>query len=227
MIPFKVCCMQSIEEADAAIAAGAAAVGLVGAMPNGPGPIEDGLIAEIAAHVRRRHDGRIWTTLLTCRTDGAAIAEHVAATAVDTVQIVDAPAPGAYAHLRRAHPLLRIMQVIHVEDEGAIDAARRAAEEADVILLDSGKPSAAVRTLGGTGDVHDWALSRRIVESCKTPVFLAGGLNAANVADAVRKVRPYGVDLCSGVRDRERSYALNVGKLSAFAAALRDVGAEA
>lgn len=221
MIPFKVCCMQSVEEADAAIAAGALAIGLVGAMPNGPGPIDDAAIAEIAAHVRARRGSGVWTTLLTSRIDKDAIADHVAATAVNTVQIVDAPSPDAYAHLRRAHPQLRILQVIHVEDEGAVDAARRAGEEVDAILLDSGKPSAAVRTLGGTGDTHDWRISRRVVETCGRPVFLAGGLNPANVAAAVREVLPFGVDICSGLRDKERAYALNAGKLAAFAAALR------
>ncbi len=227
MIPFKICCMQTIEEAEAAINAGALAIGLVGAMPNGPGPIDDEAIAEIAAHVRARHGGRVWTTLLTSRIDEEAIADHVAMTGVNTVQIVDTPSPKTYAHLRRAHAGLRIMQVIHVEDEGAVDAARRAAEEVDAILLDSGKPSAPVRTLGGTGDVHDWSVSRRIVETCGRPVFLAGGLNPLNVVEAVRQVRPFGVDICSGLRDRDSRYALNAEKLGAFAAALRAAGPRA
>lgn len=220
MIPLKICCMKSAEEADAAIAAGAIAVGLVGPMPNGPGPIADDLIREIADHVRTRYGTRVWTTLLTRRTDGDEIADHVAATGVNTVQIVDAALPDAYARLRRALPRLRILQVIHVEDDRAIDEARTAAAHVDAILLDSGKPSAVIRTLGGTGEVHDWAISRRVVETCDKPVFLAGGLNPANVADAIRKVRPFGVDLCTGIRDKDRGYALNTEKLAAFAAAL-------
>ncbi len=222
MIPFKICCMRSTEEADAAIAAGALAIGLVGAMPNGPGTIDDELIRDIASHVHARHGERVWTTLLTCETEGEAIADYVEATRVNTVQIVDAPAAGAYAHLRRAHPALRIMQVIHVEDERALDEARAVSVHIDAILLDSGKPSAAVRTLGGTGDIHDWAISRRIVDACGAPVFLAGGLNPSNVVEAVRRVRPYGVDLCTGLRDKERGYALEADKLAAFAAALRE-----
>jgi phosphoribosylanthranilate isomerase len=147
MFPFKICCMQSIDEAEMAIEAGALAIGLVASMPNGPGPIGDDEIADIAAHVRARSGARVWTTLLTSRIDQEAIADHVAATGVNTVQIVDAPAPGTYAHLRRAHPSLRIIQVVHVEDEGAIEAARRAASEVDAILLDSGKPSAPVKSV--------------------------------------------------------------------------------
>ena len=203
-----------------AIAAGALAVGLVGDMPNGPGPIADGAIRKIADHVFARYGGSIWTTLLTSRTDGAAIADHVADTGVNSVQIVDDPAPDAYSVIRRAHPQIRILQVIHVEDDGAIDTARRAAEDADIILLDSGKPSAPERTLGGTGDVHDWSVSKQIVGAIKKPVFLAGGLNPDNVRDAVTAVRPYGVDICSGLRDKSRGYALDHAKLSAFTAQL-------
>ena len=144
-------------------------------MPNGPGPIADEAIRRIAAHVSARHGDKIWTTLLTSRTDGGAIADHIADTGVNSVQIVDDPAPDAYGAIRKAHPEIRILQVIHVENEGAIDAARRAAEFADVLLLDSGKPSAPERTLGGTGDVHDWSVSRRIVERVCKPVFLRAG----------------------------------------------------
>ena len=79
-----------------------------------------------------------------------------------------------------------------------------------------------MKELGGTGRVHDWSLSRRIVESAPCPVFLAGGLNAANVADAIRAVRPYGVDLCTGVRSGD---ALDPAKLAAFMAAV--AGADA
>ena len=218
MLPFKICCMLSTDEADMAIAAGARAIGLVGAMPNGPGPIDDGLICDIAAHVHSRHGDAIWTTLLTSRIEGEAIADHVADTGVNSVQIVDNPNPRAYAAIRKALPSLRILQVIHVEDDAAVAQAVEAAEHADVILLDSGKPSAAVRTLGGTGDVHDWSVSRRIVEAVKKPVFLAGGLNPRNVADAIAAVRPYGVDICSGLRDS--SYRLVQTKLDAFVSAL-------
>jgi phosphoribosylanthranilate isomerase len=223
-VHFKVCCIRSADEAELAIAAGAAAVGLVGEMPNGPGQISDDDIHEIAASVHRRHGDKIWTTLLTSRTDGAAIADHIAVTGVNTVQVVDAPASGAYAAIRKAHAHIRLMQVIHVEDAGAIDAARQAAQSVDVILLDSGKPSTAARTLGGTGDTHDWAISRQIIEAVPIPVFLAGGLGPDNVAEAVAAVRPYGVDICSGIRDKEDGYRLVPEKLEAFAGALGQIG---
>ena len=74
-----------------------------------------------------------------------------------------------------------------------------------------------MKELGGTGRVHDWRLSRRIVTEVPRPVFLAGGLNAGNVADAIRRVRPWGVDLCTGVRS---AGALDGAKLAAFMAAV-------
>ena len=74
-----------------------------------------------------------------------------------------------------------------------------------------------VQELGGTGRAHDWEVSARIVAGVDVPVFLAGGLHAGNVAEAVRQVRPWGVDLCSGVRTDGR---LDAGKLAAFVAAL-------
>ncbi len=70
----------------------------------------------------------------------------------------------------------------------------------DAILLDSGNQKLAVKELGGTGRTHDWRISRQIVESVHVPVFLAGGLTPENVLVAIRKVRPFGLDICSGLR---------------------------
>jgi len=97
------------------------------------------------------------------------------------------------------------------------EEAREVAPLVDALLLDSGNQKLPVKELGGTGRTHDWSLSRRIRESAGRPVFLAGGLNAANVGDAIRAVTPFGVDLCSGVRSSGR---LEPGRLAAFFHAL-------
>jgi phosphoribosylanthranilate isomerase len=196
----KVCCVSSREEAAIAVRAGASAVGLVAHMPSGPGVISDDRIAEIAVVV----PPPVSRFLLTSRTDGEAIAAHARACRVDTVQIVDAVPDDSYAILRARVPWIRIVQVLHVENESIVDEAARVAPFVDAILLDSGRPSAAVRELGGTGRVHDWALSRRVVERTPRPVFLAGGLRAENVERAIAEVRPYGLDVCSGVRTNGR-----------------------
>jgi phosphoribosylanthranilate isomerase len=110
------------------------------------------------------------------------------------------------------------VQVIHVTGEESVAEAVAAAAHADALLLDSGQPHAAIKVLGGTGRVHDWALSRRIVEAAPCPVFLAGGLRADNVGRAIAAVRPFAVDLCTGVRRAD--YSLDPAKLTPFVAAV-------
>jgi phosphoribosylanthranilate isomerase len=210
----KICCMASLEEARLAIAAGADALGLIGPMPSGPGPIDDELIATIAPAV----PPPVATFLLTSETGTDAILDHVRRCRTNTVQLVDHIAPEVYPRLRAALPAVRLVQVIHVTGPEALDQARAAAPLVDALLLDSGQPHAAVRVLGGTGRTHDWRISRAIVESVPCPVFLAGGLRADNVAEATRAVRPFAVDVCTGVRSDGR---LDPGKLQAFMAAVR------
>jgi phosphoribosylanthranilate isomerase len=192
----KVCCISSVDEAWTAIRAGASALGLVSAMPSGPGVIGDELIAEIAARV----PPGVATFLLTSATDADAIIRQQRTARVNTLQLVDAVSPEVYPVLRAELPGIALVQVIHVRGAESVDEAREAAPHVNAILLDSGNPSAAVKELGGTGRVHDWALSRRIREAVDVPVYLAGGLRPDNVTEAVARVGPFGLDVCSGVR---------------------------
>jgi len=197
--------------------AGARFVGLVGAMPSGPGPISDEAIAAIAAAVPR--DG-VTPVLLTARDSASAIAEHVRATGVPAVQIVRTVASDVRRELRDLVPGLTILQVVHVEGPSSVYLAEEAAEGSDYLLLDSGRPAAQVPELGGTGRVHDWSLSAEIVARAAVPVLLAGGLGPENVARAVAVVRPWGVDVCSGLRDGEGRLVQE--RLSAFREAVPD-----
>jgi phosphoribosylanthranilate isomerase len=192
----KVCCISSQEEAALAISCGAAALGLVGHMPSGPGVITDDLIFEIA----RRVPPPIGTFLLTSETAAGDIVRHHRITMTNTIQIVDALSCGSYQELRAALPGIKLVQVIHVLNEASVEEAAAAAEHVDALLLDSGNPDLDVKVLGGTGRVHDWKLSRKIRDSIKVPIFLAGGLQPDNVRRAIEEVQPYGLDLCSGVR---------------------------
>jgi phosphoribosylanthranilate isomerase len=214
-IRIKICCIQSEAEARRAIAAGADALGLVGTMPSGPGPIDDALIARITAHV----PPPIATFLLTSETDPEAISAHARRCRTNTLQLVDRVADEAYPRLRASLPGIKLVQVIHVAGEESVPEALAAAAHADALLLDSGQPHAATKILGGTGRVHDWALSCRIVEAAPCPVFLAGGLRADNVGAAITTVRPFGVDVCTGVR-RPDDYSLDPDKLEPFIAAV-------
>lgn len=206
----KICCISSLDEAFLAIRHGASALGLVGEMPSGPGIISDDLIREIASQI----PPPIATFLLTSETSAANILKHQLKAGANTVQLVDAVEPGAYAALRAGLPVsVKLVQVIHVLDEKNIHEALAAAEHVDALLLDSGNPNLAIKELGGTGRVHNWEISRSIREQSRVPVFLAGGLRPDNVREAMEAVEPYGLDLCSGVRTEGK---LDERKLEAF-----------
>lgn len=209
----KICCISSLLEAKLAIEAGAAALGLVGNMPSGPGIISDELIGLIAKAV----PPPISTFLLTSETNPEAIIAHHQRVYTTTVQIVDALSEGSYYQIREALPGVKLVQVIHVIDEKTVEEAIQAAEFVDAILLDSGNPNLQIKELGGTGRVHNWAISRKIRESISIPLFLAGGLNVNNVREAIETVEPFGLDLCSGVRTNGQ---LDPEKLEAFFAAI-------
>lgn len=212
----KICCMASREEAALAMSMGADALGLVSAMPSGPGPIADELIADIAVTV----PPPVATFLLTCRQDAEGIIEQHAVCRTSTLQLVDTVAPGELRKLRARLPGIRLVQVIHVGGDESIDEAREVSGLVDALLLDSGNQKLAIKELGGTGRVHDWKVSRRIREAVSVPLFLAGGLNAGNVREAIEAVQPHGVDICSGVRTAGR---LDTDKLRAFMDAVRSV----
>lgn len=196
-IRFKICCIQSVDEARTAMSWGAHALGLVASMPSGPGPISEEEIAEIAAEV----PVGVSAVLLTSRTDPAEIIEQQRRTGVDSLQLCAWLEADAHAKLKRALPGIRLMQVVHVTGEEAYRKAVDVAKRVDGLLLDTGAPDAATPVLGGTGKTHDWTISQRIVRDCGKPVYLAGGLNVGNVAEAIRTVRPWGVDICTGVRN--------------------------
>lgn len=197
-----------------AIEAGADALGLVAEMPSGPGPISDAAIAAIIPNV----PPPISTFLLTSRTRAADIAGHIALTRPTTVQIVSHIEEAEARRLAELAPHVQRVQVIHVEDTSALDLIPRYAPYVHAFLLDSGRPNADLVQLGGTGETHDWDISAAFVAASPLPVFLAGGLKPENVGEAIARVRPFGVDLCSGVRTNGK---LDRAKLHAFVHAVR------
>ncbi|MGH7711928.1 MAG: phosphoribosylanthranilate isomerase [Gemmatimonadaceae bacterium] len=206
--------MGSLDEANMAIAAGADAIGLVSAMPSGPGPIDEELICRIASYVPRA----VGTFLLTSLTTAAAIVAQHGRCLTSTIQLVDRLEDAAHQAIRRALPGVRLVQVIHIAGPESIAEAREVEPFVDGLLLDSGNPKLAIKELGGTGRTHDWSVSAKLVAAVEVPVFLAGGLRADNVRAAIDQVRPYGVDVCSGVRTNGR---LDQVKLDEFMSAVR------
>jgi len=197
-----------------AIEAGASAIGLVSEMPSGPGPIPESLIAEIAATI----PPGVSSFLLTCKQDAAGIISQQRRLRVNTIQICDRLPSDSHQELREALPGVSLVQVVHVTGPEAVDEAIEVAPQVDAVLLDSGNQSLEIKELGGTGRTHDWKLSRRIREAIDVPMFLAGGLNPANVAAAIREVQPFGIDVCSGLRTNG---SLDNNKLSAFMRVIR------
>lgn len=211
----KVCCIADEAEARMAIAHGAAALGLVSAMPSGPGVIDDATVARVAAAVRGEP---VRTFLLTARTHAEAIAAQHAAAGPTTLQLVDHVPLPELQRLRALCPGVELVQVVHVTGEAALAEALAIAPFVDALLLDSGNPAAAIKQLGGTGRTHDWALARRIRDAvAPLPLWLAGGLRVHNVAEAIATVQPHGLDLCTGVRVNGR---LHAPTLAAFMAAV-------
>ena len=205
----KICCIASEGEAWLAIRHGASAVGLVSAMPSGPGPIPEDLIAKIA----RAIPPGVMSFLLTSKQSVSDIIAQHRRCGTSVIQLCDRLETGDYAELREAMPGIGLVQAVHVTGEGAFDEARAVAPHVNGILLDSGRPSLTIKELGGTGRTHDWNLSKRIREEVNVPVFLAGGLTASNVVEGVRQVQPFGVDVCNGVRTEGK---LDEEKLCAF-----------
>jgi phosphoribosylanthranilate isomerase len=184
-------------------------------MPSGPGVITEDQIAQIAAQM----PPGVASFLLTSQQNSESIINQQRCCGVNTLQLVDKLSIQDYSRLREALPGIALVQVLHVTDERAIEEARTVAPYVNGLLLDSGNPSLPVKELGGTGRVHNWKISRVIRETVNVPVFLAGGINPDNVAQAIQQVAPFGIDVCSGVRSHGQ---LDEVKLSAFFASIQE-----
>ncbi len=118
--------------------------------------------------------------------------ETVSPSVVHLVRAAEAMAPDLLASLRDELSPIELMITVPVLNKASVARAQSLSEAADYLLLDSAHPQSG--QVGATGLVHDWRLSREIVESCSAPSILAGGLGPTNVREAIRAVRPYGVD---------------------------------
>ena len=212
----KICCIKSKAEALAAFENGADAIGLVSDMPSGPGVISNDRIREITRIIPPSIDGFVLTSL----TDSWDLINLIRDVRNRTIQLVDNLGLGNYAEIRSSIPCVKIVQVVHVRGEEALAMALKIDPFVDAILLDSGNPNAAIPELGGTGRVHNWDISRQIVEHVESPVFLAGGLNESNIIEAIETVRPFGVDVCSGVRT---DYKIDPVKLKKFITKVKSI----
>jgi phosphoribosylanthranilate isomerase len=211
----KVCGMTRLDDARAAVEAGADAIGcLVGLDYDAA----DLLQPEAARAIFASVPPSVSRVLVTHRTAIEDVVELVVATGASVVQLHGDFPLEAIPELRKRAPQLSVVKCIHVVDESCVEQALLAGASADRVLLDS----RTADRIGGTGRVHDWSISTRIVARSPKPVILAGGLTPENVADAIAQVRPWGVDVNSGVRgpDGRKSHE----RIRAFVAAAKGQG---
>lgn len=211
-VQVKICGIAGAEAADAALKAGADYVGLV-FHPKSPRHVSPQQASSLAARLR----GRIRIVALVADAGDEEIAAAVAACRPDCLQLhgQESPARTGAVRARFGIPVIKALAVADAADFTDVGAYQDAA---DMLLFDAKSPQGATRA-GGHGTAFDWQLLRG--QKIAKPWFLAGGLNAGNVARAIRACDPPGVDVSSGV---ERMAGVKDPEaIRAFAAAVRGV----
>ncbi len=213
----KICGITAPDDAVDAVRAGADWLGL-NFWPRSKRAVGLDVAVEIAAAARAEAGARgveiALVGVFVNQADDFIHAAHARA-ALDFVQLHGDETPARSAGLRRAlwpraldpdrtrrdlhgatdrdpAPSAGLVRAVALRDPSDIDAAK--AHRADVLLIDT--PSA---DYGGSGQVGDWAVAAAAVRAAGCPVLLAGGLTPDNVAQAIARVRPFGVDVASGV----------------------------
>jgi phosphoribosylanthranilate isomerase len=210
----KICGIGTIEDALISIEAGADALGFNCVNPPSPRSVAEAVVAEIAPSL----PPPVETFLLTSECTAESIARQLRLAGTSTVQILSHIDPAESERLMVLAPDVRRVQVLHVESRAVLEMISVYSPYVDAFLLDSGRPNLAVPAYGGTGSKHDWNISAEFVETSGLPVFLAGGLTPENVVEAILHVKPFGVDVMTGVRTKGR---LDPSKIIAFVAAVR------
>lgn len=216
--------MQSVAEALACADAGADQLGITPPHGGLPGEVSLRAAAEIADALR----GRARTVVLTVWTDPGAIAELAAATRPDILHLcppASLASPAGVEAVRARVGATPIMQAVSVGGPETVEEARAYAAVADLLILDTSDPRIA--GVGASGATHDWRVSRAIVERVGVPVILAGGLSPENVAEAIRVVRPWGVDSLTHTNRPlpGGGFRKDLGRVAAFVATAREAAA--
>jgi phosphoribosylanthranilate isomerase len=219
----KICGTTNRDDALAAVDAGADAVGFVFA--RSPRRIEPDAAREIAAVLPQA----VEKVGVFCDESAERIETIARQVGLTIIQLHGDETPGFARSLSRGDNRLRVFKAVSVSP-GVENALRdfAVAGTVDGLLLDSavlraacmGQGTELVR--GGTGIAFDWMRAADFVPELvgRTPLILAGGLSPANVAEAVRILRPWGVDVCTGVESSPG--AKDHRKIREFVAAVRD-----
>ncbi len=214
-VRIKICGICRLQDALACWRAGADALGFLFGVPTS---VRSYIEPDAARDIIRRLPPYVSSVLVTTLSDAAQIENLLEEAPVSAVQLHGSLQPASVQSLRDKNPHLKLIKAIQVVDESAMQEAQNWESFVDALLLDSKGEG----PLGGTGKTHDWKLSRRIVETVRVPVILAGGLSPHNVTEAVQTVRPFAVDVNSGVTTRPP--AKDLDKVTEFVKRAREAG---
>jgi phosphoribosylanthranilate isomerase len=194
MVRVKICGVTSTAEAQLAERHGAHAIGvLVGRVHVAPDFVEPA----VANLISRSLPPFIAGVLVTHLDEPDAVIRLVDAVAFPVLQLHSDLNASMLRELRTRLSPRKIIGKVSVEGEAAVERAKEIERYVDAIVLDT--RDRATDRVGGTGMVHDWSISARIAATSKVPIILAGGLTPENVAQAIKAVKPWGVDVNSGV----------------------------
>ncbi len=184
--------IQTVEEALGCVEAGADRVGVLVGVPGGKFPCA--IHEEEAAKIFEALKGKAVRVLISVADNERDILDQTRRLQPDVLHLCAnfTGSPEFREKMRKEVPDVLLMEAVGIVDETAVEDAEKKAEYADLLILDS--VSKVVPGVGAAGVTHDWGIDRKIVETVKIPVILAGGLGPENVEDAILAVRPAGVD---------------------------------
>jgi phosphoribosylanthranilate isomerase len=198
MVRVQIAGVSTLDEALAAEQAGADAIGFTVRLPTG---VHDGLTEAVARGIVAALGPFIASVAITYVDTAREAVDLCRYLGVSALQL-HGPFPTQELPLiRAALPHLKLIRAVHVTGTDALAQARALERRVDALILDTYDPVSGRG--GATGKTHDWAISRQIVEQVRARVILAGGLTPDNVGEAVRVVRPWAVDVHTGVEDAD------------------------
>jgi phosphoribosylanthranilate isomerase len=196
MTKVKICGITNEEDAIQAALSGADYVGFLVEIDSS----EDKVTRDEAKNLIKRLPLEVSPVFVTCLQKAKPIIEVAREINPAIIQLHNDITLDEIGKVRKSLPKIKLTKTISVIDEDSIKEAKKYEKYVDFLLLDSKVNGRK----GGTGKIHDWSISRKIVKSVKCKVFLAGGLNPDNVKEAIEKVKPYAVDTNSGVKLKPR-----------------------
>jgi len=191
----KICGNTSREDAELAVSAGADGLGFLIGLSY---PTDDEITVPQAKEIIAAVPPLVATVLVTHCGKAARVIETCRSIGANTIQLHAEFSPGDVPWLRAELRGVKLIKAVQVRGAESIAEAAEASKYYDAILVDT----VTATRIGGTGQTHDWRISSRIVEAATAPVILAGGLTPENVREAIITVKPYAVDVNSGVECR-------------------------